>query len=185
MTLRTLAAALAAGLALTGCLSTRDEPFALASGDQIVAKPGGYACRSVDAHGVAKTEPARLVRLRANQRTQYVFLTPDNSAAAPATLHRVSEGVYLVALAYEDAPGEDLYLATAAADGASFRLYAPDPAALSTASALAARSGASLTHGRFSDDLGGPLAAQRAFAFALAADMKTWRLAADCRASNR
>jgi hypothetical protein len=172
-----------AALALAGCLSTQDEPFPLEGGDVIAAKPGDYACRSVDANGAARIEPARLVRLSANRRTQYVFLAPDNSAAEPATLHRVSQGLYLVTLAHEEDPGEDLYLAAPAADGGSFRLYAPalTPAG---AAALAARNGAKLAHRQFSDALSGPLAAQRAFALALATDPKNWRLAADCRAKS-
>ncbi|THD43204.1 MAG: hypothetical protein E7774_13455 [Bradyrhizobium sp.] len=173
-----------AALALAGCLSTQNEPFPLDGGDRIAAKPGDYACRSVDAQGVARIEPARLVRLSANRRTQYVFLAPDNSDAEPVTLHRVSQGLYLVALAHEEDPGEDLYLAAPAADGASFRLYAPAPTPAS-ADTLAARNGAKLAHLQFSDTLSGPLAAQRAFALALAADPKSWRIAADCRAKRR
>ena len=67
------------------------------------------------------------------------------------------------------------------AAGVSFRLYAPAEAAVAAAPALAARSGATLVHNRFDDDLSGPLEAQRAFALAFAADLKNWRLAADCR----
>ena len=109
------------------------------------------------------------------------LLTPDNSSAEPAALHRVADGVYLVAVAHAEGPGEDLYLAASAAGGASFRLYVPAEAALATAPALAARSGATLVHNSFGDDLSGPLDAQRAFALAFAADLKNWRLAADCR----
>jgi len=71
-------------LALAGCLSTQDEPFPLIGGDSVAARPGDYACRSVDARGGVKTERGRLVRLRRDGRTQYVFLTPDNSSAEPA-----------------------------------------------------------------------------------------------------
>ena len=74
-------------------------------------------------------------------------------------------------------PGHD----KAPAGGATFRLYVPTDAALAAAPALAAKSGATLVHSSFSDDLTGPLAAQRAFALAFAADLKNWRLAVDCR----
>ena len=184
MTLRTLAACLAA-LALAGCLSTRDEPFPLDGGDQVAAQPGNYGCRTIDPHGAKRSDVARLVRLRRDERTQYALLAPDNSAAEPAALHRVRDGVYLAALAHAEEPGEDLYLVTLDAGGESFRLYEPAPAALEKAAALAAQNGAALAHTQFSDDLTGPVAAQRAFALALAADLKNWRLAADCRARRR
>ena len=180
MTQRVLVASLLA-LALSGCLSTQDEPFPLDGGDNVAARPGDYACRSVDEHGAVKAESARFIRLRRDARTQYVFLTPDNSSAEPAALHRVADGVYFVAVAHAEGPGEDLYLGAIAASGASFRLYVPAEAALAAAPALAARSGASLAHSAFGDDLSGPLEAQRAFALAFAAELKNWRLAADCR----
>jgi hypothetical protein len=177
---RALAAPLLA-LALAGCLSTQGEPFPLVGGDSVAARPGDYACRSVDEHGAVKAESARLIRLRRDRRTQYVFLTPDNSSAEPAALHRVADDVYLVAVAHAEGPGEDLYLAASATGGASFRFYVPADAALAAAPALAARSGATLVHSRFGDDLSGPVDAQRAFALTFAADLKNWRLAADCR----
>ena len=180
MTQRVLVASLLA-LALAGCLSTQDEPFPLDGGDNVAARPGDYACRSVDEHGAVKAESARFIRLRRDARTQYVFLTPDNSSAEPAALHRVADGVYLVAVAHSEGPGEDLYLAAIAAAGASFRLYTPGGAAIAAAPALAAQSGATLVHSPFGDDLSGPVEAQRAFALAFAADIKNWRLAADCR----
>jgi hypothetical protein len=170
-------------LALGGCLSTKGEPFALDGGDEIAAQPGEYVCRTIDAHGNARSDVARLIELRRNHRPQYVFLAPDNSAAEPSALHKVQSGVYLVALAQEAAPGEDLYLATVS-DGAAFRVYEPAASAHDHASALATQNGATLTHGQFSDQLTGPLAAQRAFALALAGDLKNWRLAADCRAKH-
>ena len=49
------------------------------------------------------------------------------------------------------------------------------------APALAAKSGATLVHNAFGDDLSGPPEAQRAFVLAFAGDLKNWRLAADCR----
>jgi hypothetical protein len=168
-------------LALAGCLSTQDEPFPLIGGDDVAARPGDYACRSVDEHGAVKAESGRLIRLRRDARTQYVFLTPDNSSAEPAALHRVANGVYLVAVAHSEGPGEDLYLAAITAAGASFRLYTPGSAAIAAAPALAAQSGATLVHNPFGDDLSGPVEAQRTFALAFAADIKNWRLAADCR----
>jgi hypothetical protein len=177
---RALVASLLA-LALAGCLSTQDEPFPLVGGDSVAAKPGDYACRTLDQHGAAKAESARLIRLRRDGRTQYVFLTPDNSSAEPAALHRVADGVYLVAVAHAEGRGGDLYLAASAAGGASFRLYVPAEAALAAAPALAARSGATLVHNPFGDDLSGPVEAQRAFMLAFAADLRNWRLAADCR----
>ena len=168
-------------LALAGCLSTQDEPFPLIGGDSVAARPGDYACRSVDARGGVKTERGRLVRLRRDGRTQYVFLTPDNSSAEPAALHRVADGVYLVAVAHAEEPGEDLYLAAGAAGGGGFRLYSPAETAADAARVLAARSGVTLVHNAFGDDLSGPLEAQRAFAQAFAANLENWRLAADCR----
>jgi len=180
MTSRALVASLLT-LALGGCLSTQDEPFPLIGGDSVAARPGGYACRSVDARGAAKIERGRLIRLRRDQRTQYVFLTPDNSSAEPAALHRVADGVYLVAVAHAEEPGEDLYLAAVAAGGGGFRLYSPAETAVAAAAALAAQSGATLVHNPFGDDLSGPVEAQRAFSLAFAADLKNWRLGADCR----
>jgi hypothetical protein len=53
--------------------------------------------------------------------------------------------------------------------------------AVAAAPALAAQSGATLVHSPFGDDLSGPLESQRVFALAFAADIKNWRLAADCR----
>ena len=109
------------------------------------------------------------MRLRRDRRSQYVLLFPDNSNAETATLHRVSQGRYIVAVAHEESAGEDLYLATLSANGASFRLYAPGVAP--NAAALAAKTGAQLTHPQFADDLSGPLASQRAFAIAMTADL--------------
>lgn len=180
MTARLFAAPLLA-LALAGCLSTEDELFLLAGGDEIAARPGDYACRALDPHGAAKRERGRLIRLRRDKRTQYVFVAPDDKSAEPATLRRVADGLYLVAVAHAEGPGEDLYLAAVAASGASFRLYAPGEAAIAAAPPLAAKSGATLVHGQFGDDLSGPVEAQRAFALALAGDLQNWRLAADCR----
>jgi len=179
---RALAAPLLA-LALAGCLSTQDEPFPLIGGDSAAPPPGDYACRSLDARGAAKTERGRLVRLRRDGRTQYVFLTPDNSSAEPAALHRVADGLYLVAAAHAEGPGEDLYLAAIAAQGAGFRLYSPAETSVAAAAALAAKSGATLIHNAFGDDLSGPLEAQRAFALAFASDLSLWRLTAECRAA--
>ena len=93
----------------------------------------------------------------------------------------MADGVYLVAVAHAEGPGEDLYLAAIPAGGASFRLYVPTEAAVAAAPALAAQSGATLVHNPFGDDLSGPVEAQRAFALAFAADLKNWRATADCR----
>ena len=133
--MRALVASLLA-LTLAGCLSTQDEPFSLVGGDSVAAQPGDYACRTVDERGAAKVERGRLVRLRSDRRTQYVFLAPDNSSAEPATLHRVADGVYLVAVAHAEGPGEDLYLAAVAADGARSG-FMTRRAALAAAPALA------------------------------------------------
>jgi hypothetical protein len=178
---RSLAVPLAA-LALAGCLSTQDEPFPLVGGDTVAAPPGDYACRSVDAHGAAKAERGRLIRLRRDRQTQYVFIAPDNSSAEPATLHRVADGVYLVAVAHAEGPGEDLYLAAAPAGGASFRLYVPAEAAVARAQTLARQRGVSLTHSPFSDDLSGATDAQRAVVLAFASDLSLWRQTAECQA---
>ena len=168
-------------LALAGCLSTGDELFPLVGGEDVATRPGEYACRTVDAHGVAKNELGRLIRLRRDKQTQYVFVTPDDTSAEPAALHRVADGVYLIAVAHGEGPGEDLYLGAFPAAGVSFRLFAPAEAALAAAPALAAKSGANLAHSAFGDDLSGPADAQRAFALAFAGDLRNWRLAADCR----
>jgi len=167
-------------LALAGCLSTEDEPFALVGGDAVATRPGEYACRTFNPHGAVKAERGRLILLRRDKQTQYVFVTLGDASAEPAALHRVGEGVYLIAVAHAEDRGEDLYLAEAAA-GASFRLYAPAEAALAATPALAAKTGATLAHNAFGDDLSGPLEAQRAFAVAFAGDLRNWRLAADCR----
>lgn len=172
-----------ATLALAGCLSTADEPFALDGGDSVAARPGDYLCRTYDERGGVKLQPARLIRLQRAGRTQYLLLAPGDGSAEPAALHPVKDGVYVVAVAHEQGPGEDLYLAALPADGASFRLYVPTSAAL--ASAQSAPGGATIAHGQFSDDLAGPVAAQRAFALALAADLKNWRQTAACRAQKR
>jgi len=176
-----LLATLLFALALAGCLSTQDEPFPLTGGDAVAARPGDYACRTFDPKGAAKAERGRLIPLQRNGQTQYVFVTPDDSSAEPATLHRVADGIYLIAVAHSGGPGEDFYLAAIAAAGASFRLYAPADAPLAGAPALAAKSGATLVHNAFGDDLSGPPEAQRAFVLAFAGDLKNWRLAADCR----
>ncbi len=180
MTPRPLAVPLLA-LALAGCLSTEDELFPLLGGDAVATRPGDYVCRTFDPHGVAKSERGRLIHLRRDKQTQYVFVTPDDKSAEPAALRRVADGVYLVAVAHAEGPGEDLYLAATAATDASFRLYAPAEAALAAAPALAAKSGATLAHSQFGDELSGPVEAQRAFALAFAGDIENWRLAADCR----
>ncbi|MGA2487405.1 MAG: hypothetical protein ABSF49_15670 [Roseiarcus sp.] len=180
MTQRALVVSLLA-LALAGCLSTQDQPFPLGDGDSVAARPGDYACLTIQERGAAKAERGRLIRLQSDRRTQYVFVAPDNSSAEPATLHRVADGVYLAAVAHAEGPGEDLYLAAVAADGASFRLYDPAEAAIAAAPALAKRSGATLAHTAFGDDLSGPIAAQRAFALAFAGDLENWRPTADCR----
>lgn len=180
MTMLRALAALLAALGLAGCLSTQSEPFALDGGDEIAAPPGNYSCRSFEANGATRIGAARLVRLQRDRRSQYVLLFSDNSAAEPATLHRLKDGRYLVALAHEEDAGEDLYLAAPGA-GASFRLYAPAPAGLTKSESLAAALGATLKPSQFSTDLSGPIDAQAAFVADLASDLKGWKLLADCR----
>ena len=91
MTQRALVVSLLA-LALAGCLSTQDQPFPLGDGDSVAARPGDYACLTIQERGAAKAERGRLIRLQSDRRTQYVFVAPDNSSAEPATLHRVADG---------------------------------------------------------------------------------------------
>ena len=112
------------------------------------------------------------------------FSTLDNSSAEPAALHRVADGVYLVAVAHAEGPGEDLYLAAIRRLQRRFPPRQPPPRRPSPPRRRSPRkSGAILIHNAFGDDLSGPLEAQRAFALAFAGDFSRWRLTADCRAA--
>ncbi len=176
--------ALLSALALTACVSTRDEPFPLDDGDAAPAAAGAYVCASYDADGrsVAETHEGRLVALRRNKKSQYVFVDDEASSAQPFTLHRAKENFYVVAAAHSDAPGEDLYLAEFRDEGKAFRLYAEGDDFVARAQGLARRRGATFAHDQFSNDLGGPVHAQKAFMIAMASDLKGWRMSADCRA---
>jgi hypothetical protein len=166
---------------VAGCVSTRDEPFALDDGDGVAAQPGDYSCKTADANGAAKTEQARLVRLRRAARTQYLLLAPDNSSAEPFTLHRAKGDTYIAAVAHAGDPGEDLYVAQLLDNGKEFRLYAEGDDLAARARTLARQRGATFAPSRFGADLGGPVEAQRTLMVELASDLKGWKLSADCR----
>jgi hypothetical protein len=169
---------------LAGCVSTNDEPFSLDDGDAAPAAAGAYVCASYEADGkrVAQTHEGRLIALRSDKKTQYVFVDDATSSAEPFTLHRATGNFYVVAAAHSDAPGEDLYLAEFGDADKEFKLYAEGDDFFDRAQALARQRGVSLAHRQFSNDLGGPIDAQKAFMVAMASDPKGWRLSADCRA---
>ena len=97
-------------LALAGCLSTKTNPSrspaATRSARGRATTPAAPSTRTA-----RRSRTGRLIRLRRDGQTQYVFVTPDDSSAEPAALHRVADGIYLVAVAHAEGPGEDLYLA--------------------------------------------------------------------------
>jgi len=177
--------ALASAVALAGCVSTRDEPFPLDGGDAAAVRLGDYLCATHNRNGHASANAGRLVQLRANGKTQYVFLDSESASVEPFTLHRVEDGVYFVAVAHSDAAGEDVLLVRLAAGGATFRVFAMDEAASPRAQALARRRAVALSHSWFGDDLSGPVDAQRSFLLELAADPAGWRMTAECRAGAR
>ena len=74
--------ALLSALALAGCISTSDEPFSLDDGDAAPAAAGGYVCASYDAAGnrVVETHEGRLIPLRRNKQTQYVFVADETKS---------------------------------------------------------------------------------------------------------
>ena len=82
--------ALLSALALTGCVATQDEPFPLDDGDAVAPAANGYVCDSWDAKAkkAAAAQQGRLIPLRRNKKTQYVFLDDKASSAEPFTLHR-------------------------------------------------------------------------------------------------
>ena len=118
--------ALLSALALTGCVATQDEPFPLDDGDAVAPAANGYVCDSWDAKAkkAAAAQQGRLIPLRRNKKTQYVFLDDKASSAEPFTLHRAKGNSHVVAVAHSDGPGEDLYLAEFANAGNEFKLYA-------------------------------------------------------------
>ena len=176
--------ALLSALALTACVSTNDEPFPLDDGDAVAPAANGYVCASYDAAGKrnAKTLQGRLVALRRNKKTQYAFLDDKASPTGPFTLHRAKGNLTIVAVAHPDAPGEDLYVAEFADAGKEFKFYAEGDDFALRAQGIARERGVIFAHNQFSNDLGGPIDAQKAFMIDLASDLKGWRLSADCRA---
>ncbi len=176
--------ALLTALALAGCVSTSDEPFPLDDGDAVSPASGGYVCDSYDAKGkkVEGARQGRLILLRANKKTQYVFVDDKTSSAEPFTLHRAKENLYVVAVAHSDASGEDLYVAEFTDAGKAFKFYAEGDDFDSRAQGLARQRGVSVAHSQFSNDLSGPAQGQKAFMIEMASDLKGWKLSADCRA---
>jgi len=176
--------ALLAALALTGCVSTQDEPFSLDDGDALAPAAHGYLCVSYDARGrrIDAGRRGRLVALRRDKRTQYAFVDDANASVEPLTLHQAKGQVYVVAAAHSDGPGEDLFVAEFRNGARDVRLYEDADPSEARAQALARERGASFAHSRFSDDLSGPVEAQRAFMIELASDLRGWRMSTDCRA---
>ncbi|MGD0185012.1 MAG: hypothetical protein ABSC25_07135 [Roseiarcus sp.] len=176
--------ALLSALALTGCVATPDEPFSLDDGDAVAPAANGYVCDSWDAKAkkAAAARQGRLIPLRRNKKTQYVFLDDKASSAEPFTLHRAKGDSYVVAVAHSDGPGEDLYLAEFANAGNEFKLYAEGDGFAARAPDVARRDGATFAHTQFSNDIGGPLEAQKAFMLDMASDPTNWKISADCRA---
>ena len=176
--------ALLSALALTGCVATRDEPFPLDDGDAVAAAAKGYVCDSYDAKGkkAAAAQQGRLVALRRNKTTQYVFVDDKSSSAEPFTLHRAKGDFSIVAVALSEGPGENLYLAQFADARKEFKLYAESDAFAAHAPDVARRDGATFAPSQFSNDIGGPLEAQKAFMLDMASDPTNWKVSADCRA---
>ena len=85
-------------------------------------------------------------------------------------------------MAHSDGPGEDLYLAEFANAGNEFKLYAEVDGFAARAPDVARRDGATFAHTQFSNDIGGPLEAQKAFMLDMASDPTNWTISADCRA---
>ncbi len=176
--------ALLSAFALTGCVATQDEPFPLDDGDAVAPAATGYACDSYDANGkkAAAAQQGRLVALRRNKKTQYAFIDDKTSSVEPFTLHRAKGDLYIVAVALSDGPGENLYLAEFADAQREFKLYAESDAFAARATDVARKDGATFAHNQFSNDVGGPLEAQKAFMLDVAADPTNWKMSADCRA---
>jgi hypothetical protein len=176
--------ALLSAFALAGCVSTNDEPFSLDDGDAVAPAVNGYVCTSYDAGGkrIAKTEQGRLIALRRNKKTQYVFLGDASPSADPFTLHRAKADLTIVAVAHSDAPGENLYVAEFADAGKEFRLYDESDDLAPRVQGIAREHGMTFAHGQFGSDLSGPVDAQRAFMIEIASEPKDWTLVTDCRA---
>ncbi len=176
--------ALLSALALAGCVSSKDEPFPLDDGDGISAATGAYVCDSYDAKGkkVDAAQPGRLISLRRNKKTQFVFVDAKTLSAEPFTLHRANGNFAIVAVAHSDGAGEDLYVAEFRNGNTEFRLYDESDDLQDRAQTLAHERGVTFSHNQFSNDLAGPVDARKAFMIELASDLKGWRMSADCRA---
>ncbi len=176
--------ALLCALALTGCVSTNDEPFPLDDGDAVSPAVGGYVCVSYDSQGkkVAGAQQGRVIPLRRNNKTQYVFVDDKTSSASPFTLHKAGGGLTIVSVAHSDAPGEDFYVTEFTEGDKDFKLYAEGDEFEARAQGLARQHGVTFVHNQFSSGVSGPVDGQRAFMVDLASDLKGLRLSADCRA---
>lgn len=177
--------ALLSVLALAGCVSTHDEPFPLDDGVAVSAAAGNYLCDAYDVAGktVEESRRARLIQLRQNKKTQYVFADGSTLSAKPFTLHKAGANLYIVAAAHADAPGEDLYVAEFADATKAFKLYSEGDDFDAQAQGIARAHAVALAHSEFSNDLGGPVNRQRDFMIAMASDLKSWKTTADCRAA--
>lgn len=171
-------------LALTGCVSTNDEPFPLDDGDAVSPAVGGYVCVSYDSQGkrTPGAQQGRVIALRRNNRTQYVFVDDKTSSASPFTLHRAGGNLTIVSVAHSDAPGEDFYVTEFRDGDKHFKVYAEGEDFEARAQALARQHGVTFMYNPFSSALSGPVDGQKAFMIDLASDLKGWRLSADCRA---
>ncbi|MGD0564962.1 MAG: hypothetical protein ABSA66_17970 [Roseiarcus sp.] len=176
--------ALLSALALAGCVSTDDEPFSLDDGDAVSPAANGYVCDSYDADGkkAASAHQGRVIPLRRNNKTQYVFVDDKTSSASPFTLHKAGGNLTIVSVAHSDAPGEDFYVTEFTEGDKDFKLYAEGDDFEARAQKLARRHGVTFVHNQFSNGVSGPLDGQKAFMVDMASDLKGWRMSADCRA---
>ncbi len=176
--------ALLSALALGGCVSTKDEPFRLDDGAAVSPAAKGYICDSYDAKGrkVAAAQQGRLIALRRNAKTQYVFVDDKTSSAQPFTLHRAKDDTYIVAAARSDDAGEDLYIAQFSNVDKAFKLYAESDVFHARAPILARERGVTFLHNQFSNDISGPVEGQRAFMIEMASDPTNWKISAECSA---
>jgi hypothetical protein len=177
---------LLSALALAGCVASNEEPFPLDDGEALAPAANGYICDSYDANGkkVDAAQHGRLIPLRRNKKTQYVFVDDASSSADLFTLHRANGDFYVVAVTHSDGPGEDLYVAQFVNDKKEFRLYDESNDLEARAQPLARERGVVFAHNQFSTDLSGPVESQKAFMMELASDPKGWRMTADCRAKS-
>ncbi|MGD1037299.1 MAG: hypothetical protein ABR878_08895 [Roseiarcus sp.] len=176
--------ALLSALALAGCVSTSDEPFSLDDGDAAPAAAGRYLCASYDAAGdrVAETHEGRLIPLRRNKQTQYVFVDDKTTSESPFTLHRAKGSLFIVAVAHSDAPGEDFYVAEFRNGDKEFALYSEGDDLEARAQGAAREHAVTFARNQFSSDLSGPVDGQKAFMVEMASDLTGWKISADCRA---